>query len=159
MKLIPAALILALAASVVAADDYTLGDLTIAHPHAFETARTAMSGAGYLTVANNGTQSDRLVEVQSDFPRSMIHVTETDANGIARMTHLDTLEIPAGQTVTFAPGGLHVMFTGLGGYALEAGESFDATLVFEKAGAVDVTFTIEKRGAGSMDHTEMPPRN
>ncbi|MDP5359854.1 MAG: copper chaperone PCu(A)C, partial [Paracoccaceae bacterium] len=55
--------------------------------------------------------------------------------------------------VQLAPGGLHVMFMGLGGDPFEVGETFPATLVFEKAGEVEVVFYVEERTAEAMDHS------
>ena len=91
---------------------------------------------------NNGDQPDRLIGVTAGFPRVMIHTTQMDGD-IARMVHLEAVDIPAGETVTFAPGGLHVMFMGLNGDPFETGESFDAVLIFETAGEVPVTFYVE----------------
>ncbi|WP_424178010.1 copper chaperone PCu(A)C [Yoonia sp. TsM2_T14_4] len=124
------------------AHDYTVGGLQIIHPAAGATAPTAQAGAGYFQIVNKGDQPDRLIGVTADFPRVMIHTTQMDGD-IARMVHLDAVDIPAGETVTFAPGGLHVMFMGLNGDPFETGESFDAVLVFETAGDVPVTFHVE----------------
>lgn len=130
--------------------DYRLGDLHIDHPMAFETPRTAMAGGGYMTITNDGADDDRLIAVRADFPRVMLHTTE-ETDGVARMIHLDAVEIPAGETVSFAPGGLHVMFMGLDGNPLRAGDSIAATLVFESAGEVDVTFDVVARETESGD--------
>ncbi len=133
-------------------DDYRLGDLHIDHPMAFEAPRTAMAGGGYMTITNEGADADRLVEVRADFPRVMLHTTQ-ETDGVARMIHLDAVEIPAGDTVSFAPGGLHVMFMGLDGTQFRAGDSIPATLVFEVAGEIDVTFDVVSRdGQGETGH-------
>ncbi len=68
----------------VVAHDFKIGDLVINHPMAFETPKTAMTGGGYLSITNNGTQTDRLIEVQADFARVMLHTTEMK-DDIARM--------------------------------------------------------------------------
>jgi copper(I)-binding protein len=50
---------------------------------------------------------------------------------------------------------LHVMFMGLDGDPLDVGESVPATLVFEKAGRLDVVFKVEdadSQTADAMDH-------
>jgi periplasmic copper chaperone A len=60
----------------------------------------------------------------------------------------DGVEIKPGSTVEFKPGGYHVMFMGLN-QQLVQGQSFKATLQFEKAGPVDVNFAIEGLGAQS----------
>lgn len=135
----------ALAASS-AAHEYEAGALVIEHPYALETAVSASSAGGYLTIRNTGDAADRLVAVRSDFPQTQIHTTEVDASGVARMIHLDAIDVPAGGDVTLAPQGLHVMFMGLSTPLLE-GEEVEAVLVFETAGEVPVVFNVEARGA------------
>ena len=78
----------------------------------------------------------------------------TEADGIARMRRVDEgLEIPAGRTVELSPGGTHLMFVNLK-QRLRAGGQLSATLVFEKAGAVEIEFLIQPLGAPSaaQDH-------
>jgi len=141
-----AALTFALTATMATAHEYKIGDLTIDHPFSFETAATAMSGAGYVTITNTGAEPDRLIAVEADFPRVMIHTT-TMADGVASMSHVDAIDLPPGETITLAPGGFHVMFMGLNGDPFEEGEAVPATLVFEKAGSLEVNFNVEVRDA------------
>ncbi len=140
--------------TLATAHDFKVADLEIHHPVAFETPRAAKSGAGYLMIVNNGTTDDSLLEVRADFPKVMLHLSE-EKDGIAKMTHVDKIDVPAGETVELAPGGLHVMFMGLAGDPLEEGEEIKATLVFENAGEVDVVFNVEPRSdaAESTDHS------
>jgi copper(I)-binding protein len=136
------------------AGDYRIADLNVIHPMAFETARTAQVAGGYLTIENTGTSDDTLLEVRvTNIPRVELHLSETDANGVARMTRQDGIPVPAGETVTLKPGGLHVMFIGLNGDPFEQGEEVAATLVFEKAGTLEVVFDVEARSAS--DHGTM----
>jgi copper(I)-binding protein len=51
------------------------------------------------------------------------------------------IEIPAGETVVLAPGGLHVMFLGID-VPFKDGECLELVLQFEKAGEVPVVLTI-----------------
>ncbi|UWR23046.1 copper chaperone PCu(A)C [Sulfitobacter sp. S190] len=159
MKSITLAALLGVAATVASAHEYKLGDIAIDHPIAFETAKTAKVGGGYMTITNAGAD-DKLLAVTSDsIAKIMLHRSETDANGVARMMHLDAIDLPAGETVELAPGGLHVMFMGLDGDPLEDGEKIDATLVFEKAGEIPVTFNVVERrtvvhGTGAKSDTE-----
>lgn len=138
------------------AHEYTAGKLTIDHPMAFETAPNVSVGGGYMTIANTGDTDDVLLEVRVDaVPRVELHLSETDDNGVARMTKQDGIPIPAGETVSLKPGGLHVMFMGLGDNPFELGKKLDATLVFESAGELDVQFSIEERSAQThADHSE-----
>ncbi|KMK68685.1 copper chaperone PCu(A)C [Puniceibacterium sp. IMCC21224] len=150
--------ILAVAAAIVighaaSAHDFKVGDLVIEHPMAFATPKTAMTGGGYLSITNTGAGDDRLLAVEAAFPRVMLHTTDMQ-NDVASMRHVEGIVIPAGATVTFEPGGLHVMFMGLDGDPFEVGEKIPATLVFEHAGNLDVMFNVEARGASDdMDHS------
>ncbi len=136
------------------AHDYKVGGLTVMHPKAFETAKNANVGGGYMTIENTSDIADKLVAVHvAEIPRIELHLSETDANGVARMIKQDGVPIPAGETVTLMPGGLHVMFMGLGGDPFEVGEKIEATLVFETAGELDVVFNVEARGTD--DHSGM----
>lgn len=145
------------AANTAFADEYKVADLTVDHPMIFETAKSVKVAGGYMTITNTGTTADTLLEVRTAaVPRVELHLSQTDENGVARMIKQDGIEIPAGSTVTLKPGGLHVMFMGLSDDPLEEGEKIDATLVFQTAGELAVTFNIEERSAGDhggMDHS------
>ncbi|MEJ8560117.1 copper chaperone PCu(A)C [Yoonia sp. GPGPB17] len=160
MKLMSYAAVAALFtfATTATAHEYKVGDLVVDHPMAFETAQTAQTAGGFMTITNTGSADDRLIAVEADFPRIEIHTTEMDGD-VARMMHLeDGIVVPAGESVTLQPGGLHVMFMGLGGDPFEVDEEVPATLVFEEAGRLDVIFHVEERkmdGHGEMDHGEM----
>jgi copper(I)-binding protein len=52
------------------------------------------------------------------------------------------LEIKPGETVEFKPNSFHILMTDLK-RPMQAGEHFTATLVFEKAGEVEVDFLVE----------------
>lgn len=122
--------------------DFTSGDVVVSAPYARPTTSLAMTGAGYFAVTNNGMTPDTLLEVTADFPRVMMHDT-TVADGVATMAHMAKgIVIPAGETVTFAPGGTHVMFMGLNGDPFEIGEEIPAMLLFEKAGKLEITFIV-----------------
>ena len=151
LKTTALAALAALASHTAKAHDFKAGDLSIAHPMSFATPPGASTGAGYMIITNNGDEDDRLVTIESDFPKTMIHKTEMN-DGIMKMRHqMGGVVIPAGETVTFEPGGLHVMFMGLKA-PFKEGEKNSATLVFEKSGSVDLKFNVEKRKAKGMDH-------
>lgn len=118
--------------------------ITVTEAKAFATAPSAMAGGGFMEITNTGTTDDMLIAVEADFPRVAIHTTEF-TDGVARMMHVDGIPIPAGETVTLTPGGLHVMFMGLRGDPFEVGEKVDATLIFEVADAVPIIFNVVER--------------
>ena len=85
-----------------------------------------------------------------------IHMTEM-TNGVMSMKEVEGgIEIPAGGTIQLEPGGNHVMLMGLKAPLVE-GETLPLTLVFEKAGKVDVDVPVMAPGAmiGEMDHSKM----
>jgi copper(I)-binding protein len=125
-------------------DEVKVGDLVISSAYALETPKSAMAGAGYFTILNTGDAPDALIGVTADFPRTMIHGTET-TDGIARMVHKSSVAIQPGGETAFEPGGLHVMFMGLNGDPFEEGETVPVTLIFEKAGAVELNLPVKPR--------------
>ena len=134
------------------AHDYTIGSLKIGHPWARATPPTAPSGGGFLTVTNTGTTADRLVSATSP-AAGQVQVHEMKMDGtIMRMRELDNgLEIPPGATVALAPGGLHLMMMGLKD-PLKEGTRVPLTLVFEKAGKIDVELMVMALGASPDAH-------
>ena len=138
---------LALIASPASAQDYKLGPLEIAHAWTRATPPTAQAGGGFLTITNKGTTPDRLVAVRSTASdKAEIHEMKMDGN-VMRMRELDKgLEIAPGSTVELKPGGYHIMLMGLKA-PLAKGTKVPVTLVFEKAGSVDVELAVEAMGA------------
>ena len=135
-----------------AAEAIQVGDLKIENAWTRGTPPNAKVGGGYLTITNAGGTADRLVSGSSEIAGKVeIHEMKVE-NGIMKMRPLpDGLEIPAGESVKLAPGGLHVMFMKLTG-PLKQGEMVKATLTFEKAGSVDVMFPIAPIGASSAEN-------
>ena len=136
--------VLALPASAL---DYKLGAIEIVQPWTRATPPTAESGGGYLVLKNNGTTPDRLIAVKSPAAdKAEIHEMKMDGN-IMRMREVEKgIEIPPGATVELKPGGFHVMFMGLRApFAKDA--KVPLTLVFEKAGSIDVDLMVQAMGA------------
>ena len=146
------ALALILSAAGAKADDYTLGNIVIGHPWSRATPPSAMAGGGFLKLTNKGTAPDRLIAVRSAAAgKAEIHEMKMDGN-IMRMRELEKgLEIPAGATVTLAPGGYHLMLMELKAPLLKDAR-VPVTLVFEKAGSIDVELTVEAMGASPSEH-------
>lgn len=124
------------------------GPIGVGHAWARASAGPVKTGAAYLTVTNTGTHPDRLLAVSSSAAKRVeMHTNLTEA-GVMKMRPLEALDVPAGESVTLAPGGHHIMLMGLNKPLVE-GESFPLTLTFERAGAVDVEVSIG--AAGAMD--------
>jgi copper(I)-binding protein len=114
-------------------------------------------GGAFLTIVNKGNSDDRLIAVTSPVAKTAdVHQSKNE-DGVMKMVPVPVLEIKAGATVTFAPGGYHIMLMGLTA-PLKAGETFPLTLVFEKAGKIEVTVKVGKAGAmsgGGMEGMKM----
>jgi periplasmic copper chaperone A len=146
-----------LLAAPALAHDVTVGDLQIIHPHIPQPSASAKAAGGYMVIANNGTEADRLIGVESDIAAKVAtHESKVGADGVGTMEHVDFIEIPPGGTVSLQHGGYHIMFMGLKG-ALVEGEMHKGVLVFERAGRVEIEFQIDPpAGQGdAMDHSRM----
>ena len=69
--------------------------------------------------------------------------TETTMAGMGEMTMqpIESLDLPAGETVVLEPGGFHVMLIDLVA-PLEAGDEIEVTLTFENAGERTITVPV-----------------
>jgi hypothetical protein len=121
--------------------EYTAGDLVIKQIWARPTPPVAAVGAAYFTLDNSQGQDERLLSAEADVAATAeLHAHSMEGN-MMKMHKVDAVEVPAGQTVAFAPGGLHVMLIGLKAPLVE-GNTFPLTLHFEHAGAVTVEVVI-----------------
>jgi copper(I)-binding protein len=157
MKLLPIgiAAMLALGAMPAHAAKYDVGSIRIEQPWARATPKGATTGAGYMTITNNGSQPDRLTCVSAQgAAKCQIH-TMTMEQGVMRMRPVtDGLEIKPGQTVKLNPTGLHMMFMGLK-QPLTQGQTEKVTLKFQNAGTIQIECAIA--GIGAMAPASVAP--
>ncbi|WP_291364772.1 copper chaperone PCu(A)C [Devosia sp.] len=133
-----------------------LGDINISLPFTRATLPNAPVGGGFLTIENAGTEADRLVSATSEVAgETQIHEMAMEGDVMKMRQLAEGLEIPAGETVVLAPGGVHIMFMGLK-QAFVEGETVAVTLTFEKAGSVEVLLPVAAAAAdmpaGAMVH-------
>ena len=118
------------------------GAIEVCRPWAWTSLKGATTGAAYVTIVNRGNDGDRLVTVKSTAARrAQIHLHVMAAN-VMRHRIMERIDVPSGQTVTFAPGGLHVMLIDLTA-PLEIGTKFPLILKFEQAGSVAVDVVVQ----------------
>jgi len=100
-----------------------------------------------MKIKNTGSTPDRLIGGSSDVASKFeVHEMKME-NGIAKMRPIkDGLEIKPGDTVELKPGSFHIMLVDLK-KPLTAGDQIKATLVFEKAGKVNVEYDVLAMGA------------
>ncbi len=98
--------------------------------------------AAYLTIHNDGDTPLELTGVTSDIAAmAELHDSRTDDNGVSTMTPVDTLDLPPGASVDFAPRGRHIMLMGLSA-PLDEGDQIGLTLEFGAEGRVDVKLPV-----------------
>lgn len=130
-----AALLPALALAECA--EVSQGDLSIRAAWSRATIGTARPAVFYVTIQNNGSTDDRLTGIETSVAgMPMLHETVM-TDSVASMPHATAIDIPAGETVSLAPGGFHGMLMDLE-EELKEGESFPVALQFEKAGEVSI---------------------
>jgi copper(I)-binding protein len=134
-----------LAPGVAAAE--TAGAIAVENAWSREVPAGASVGVGYLAIKNSGDEPDRLASASTSLAaETEIHQT-TMADGVMRMRPVpDGVPVPAKDTVMLEPNNYHFMFMGLT-RPLKEGDTFPATLVFERAGSVEVTFHVLGIGA------------
>jgi hypothetical protein len=98
-------------------------------------------GAVYLNITS--ADGDRLLSASVDSSiaaTAEVHETvsaegESGDDGMAMMTmqEVDAIDLPAGDTISLAPGGYHIMLIDIA-RPLEIGQKFNVTLDLEKAG-------------------------
>lgn len=98
--------------------------------------------AAYFEVKNVSDKDIRLTGAEIEIGTAEIHESLIE-NGVMRMHHRPELRIEAGETKSFAPGGLHVMLMGLK-QPLETGKSFHMTLKTADHSSVDLTVQIRQ---------------
>ena len=119
-------------------------------------ARATVPGqkTGSVYVDLTSASSAALVAVGSPVAaRAELHSMSME-NGVMRMRALPKVDLPAGQTVKLAPGGLHVMLVDLK-QPLKAGDKVPLTLSVQSSGTSLTTLKIDaevRAGAPAATH-------
>ncbi len=100
-----------------------------------------MNGAGYLTLVNRGRLADRLIGASSSVAAEVSLHRSLQIGGVMTMRAVSVLDVGGGARVSFAPGGLHLMFEGLR-RPLLPGQSVPVSLIFARAGRVRATLIV-----------------
>jgi len=132
--------------------------ISIEKPFSRATPAGSKVGAGYMTIINKGTAADRLVSASSPAAGKVeIHEMSMQGNVMKMRGVAGGLPIESGKTISLAPGGYHLMLMGLK-TPLKQGDKVPVTLIFEKAGKVDVTLDVQAIGGQQPGGMSMPPR-
>ena len=119
--------------------------LNISNAWVRATPPNAQVAGAFLSIENTSTKADRLLSASTDAAAKVeIHEMKMDGE-LMQMRQLgDGLPIPAGQTVTLKPGGIHLMLIAPKQPFAE-GRKIAITLVFEQAGKRQVELNVLKQ--------------
>lgn len=99
-------------------------------------------GVAYFSIMS--AANDRIVGISSPEAQS-VEIHESSAHdGVSTMHKRDTIELPAGKTVTFGPGGLHVMV--IAPAPLPANATFPIQITLESGRVETISFAGETTG-------------
>ena len=104
--------------------------------------------AAYFTIRNGTAAADVLESVSTPIASASVHRSTTDDQGRSTMEPVAELRIPAGSTVAFESGDLHVMLQGVTA-SLEVGDEVPLTLRFRTAGKVEVRAEVVAPGSAT----------
>jgi len=109
---------------------------------------------GYMLIANEGSQPQRLVSVSAPFSgRTELHDMKMD-KGVMKMFELHQgVTVPAGQQLIFRPGGRHIMFMELD-RQLRDGERYRLALVFDDCGTIEQLFAVTRMPGRGHNHSD-----
>ena len=123
------------------------GTIEVSNAWTPASAQTRIDVPVYMVIANRTDAPDSLLRVRcpvADFAEK--HVTDRGEGGAA-MREVRAIAIPPGAVVTLTPRGAHLMLLHTK-QALQLGETFTCSVVFQKAGTVPVEVTVAPGGAG-----------
>ena len=117
--------------------------INVSHAWVQEAPPSAEVLAGYMDLQNQSPQSQVLLRARSaDFKSVMLHQTVTKG-GMTHMNHSPQIEIKAGSTLQFSPGGYHLMLMNPK-KPLRQGDQVQITLEFQSGLVFPVIFKISK---------------
>lgn len=106
------------------------GAVGVLDPYARAVPPGQPNSAVFMTLTNDGTLPRALVAAASPVAQSVELHNHVREDGMMRMRQVERIEIPPGQHVALAPGGLHVMLIGLKD-GLAPGDTVDLSLSFD----------------------------
>jgi periplasmic copper chaperone A len=129
---------------LAAASDGSAGSIHVTQAWSRPTPPIGAAGAAYLTITNSGAKADRLQGASTPMAVSAELNETRHSQGVEQMRRLESLEIPAGQTLRLEPGALHIMLLDLV-HPLKPGAQYALTLNFRDAGAVTVQVQVREQ--------------
>lgn len=132
----PAMVALVLAASALAANPA----LTVSHPW-IRFLTPQIPAAGYFSLHNNGAQPAVLTGASSQACGQLMLHRSMEKGGMAEMDMVSAVTVPAHGSVSFQPGGYHLMCMSPSA-AITPGQHVPVTLQFKDGSSLSVDFRV-----------------
>jgi periplasmic copper chaperone A len=139
-KLFPSALVALLIAAPAFAAPGPAANVTLSGGW-FRALPAGLPAGGYFTLHNGGTAPLKLTAASSPACGMLMLHKSVTANGVARMLHVSSVDVPAGGAVTFAPGGYHLMCM-KPKPAMKPGGTVSVTLEFADGSKTTASFAV-----------------
>lgn len=122
--------------------------VTASHAMARAVPKVAPASAVFVTLHNSASKPVALVGGDTPVARSVELHTHTMQDGMMAMRRVESVPIPAGESVVFQPGGLHIMLIGLQDDLVE-GHQIPLTLSFDDGSVLDLEVPVGNPGAAA----------
>ncbi|HHG89320.1 MAG TPA: copper chaperone PCu(A)C [Devosia sp.] len=133
----------------LAQQSVVVGELELSGAFTRATPPNAKTGGGFVTITNNGEMDDQLVSVSSPAAAVVeLHTMKMENEVMVMRSSPDGFAVPAGEVTELSPGGKHIMFMQIT-EPFRMGNLVPVTLVFERAGSVDLMLPVAPIGAKS----------
>ena len=140
------------------AAEFKLKGITVSNPHLVVFGKNAKSGAGYFVISNKNSDPVILKKVTADFGKAMLHETEVDKKGVAKMKHLESVEVPGNGLLKFEPGGTHIMFTNIS-IKFDESHKYPVTFIFEEQGPLNIKLKLKSAKKSQKAHKHKDGHN
>ncbi|WP_432695822.1 copper chaperone PCu(A)C [Marinobacterium sp. YM272] len=117
-------------------------DVSVIDPYARAVPPGQPNSAAFMQISNNGDEAVTLTGAATSAAGTAELHAHIQDEGVMRMRRIDGIELPAGETVTLQPGGLHVMLIGLK-KTLAEGDDVDLELQFSDGTSASLTLPVK----------------
>lgn len=107
--------------------------------------------SAYFSITNTGEKDRVLVAATSEIAKTIELHAHIMKDGMMSMQQQEKVVIPAGQTVEFKPGGLHLMIFGLI-KPLRVDQKVDLNLITEDGETIAISGTVVRPGKEKSKH-------
>lgn len=138
--------------SIVGGMVFAESAITVNEGYVVSAPAAARAAAAFMVVSNEGDMDDRLIGARSEVADLVaLHTSDEDEDGVMSMSGIEEgIAIPAGASHVLEHGGDHVMFMGLA-VPLAEEEDVPLTLIFERAGEMDLDLPVRSFAGAGMD--------